>query len=98
MSTDAPRLAHSAQVVCTRLSEDEAVLLDLDTQRYYTLNETGTAIWDAFAEPATPSEAAAALARAFDVSPDEALGHVEAFAATLRADGLLRRVEPTGER
>ena len=32
---------HHSQVVATELDPAEAVLLHLDNQRYYTLNETG---------------------------------------------------------
>ena len=36
---------HHSQVVATELDPAEAVLLHLDNQRYYTLNETGWFIW-----------------------------------------------------
>ncbi len=35
----------NSQVVSTELDPTEAVLLHLDNQRYYTLNETGWSIW-----------------------------------------------------
>ena len=33
-------------VIATTLEDSESVLLDVKTRRYYSLNETGTRIWE----------------------------------------------------
>jgi Coenzyme PQQ synthesis protein D (PqqD) len=78
------------QVLFTRLSEEEAVLLSLPAARYYTLNETGGVVWEALRDGATPAEVARALESEFDVGPAEALAHARAFVAELLGEGLVR--------
>lgn len=83
-------LAQHADVVFTRLSESEAVLLHLGTQRYYTLNGSAIAIWEAFETPATLEAAARRLTERFEIDEAEAAQSVLAFTIELRSDGLLR--------
>ena len=54
---------------------------DLDS--VYTLNEVGTAIWNAMAEPIALADLSATVAREYDVTPDQAERDVEAFLADL---------------
>ncbi len=61
-------------VLFTDLEDGTSVLLHLDSKFYYTLNESGTAIWRALMEQegATAGELAHALAPAsFEVDPSE---------------------------
>lgn len=83
-------IATSPDVVFTRLDDAQGVLLHLRTQRYYSLNETGAAIWELLAEPMSAAEVAAALCARFEVEEDAALGYVQQFVAQLREDGLVQ--------
>jgi len=76
--------------VFTRLADDEAVLLHLVTQRYYSLNETAITIWEQLASPRTVPEVAGALCEAYEVDEPTARALVERFVAELGRDGLVR--------
>lgn len=58
----------SSEAACAVL-DDGAVILNLRTRRYYSLNETGAAIW-AMLERTMPVEAIAAeLVTAYEIDP-----------------------------
>lgn len=84
-----PLYVHHPEVVATLLPGDEVVLLRLDTQQYVSLNETGGAIWDAFAAPASVQAAADALVAAYDVDAQTAQDSVRQVVDQLCTDGLL---------
>ena len=60
------------EVVHTELKNGEAVLLHLDTQAYYSLNETGSRIWQLISEGQTLEEMGQALEAQYEVSFDRA--------------------------
>ena len=88
--TDA-HYAPTSAVVFTQLDDGEAVLLDLQTKQYYTLNETGSQIWDHFKENRSLDEIAAALTETFDVGAEAAKEHVVAFLEELHHEGLVQK-------
>ena len=45
MITDKTRFEKTADVVATDFEGQDAVVLNLATKKYYTLNETAAAIW-----------------------------------------------------
>ncbi len=75
-------------VVATTL-DNESVLLDLKTRQYYSLNETGTRIWEHVADGAGLSEIAARLEKEYDVTVQEAREHVEALLTELMYEDLV---------
>ena len=81
---------HSA-VVSTTIDEDESVLLHLERQQYYSLNETGSHIWRLLTEGRDASAIADAMTKKWTVSFDEARRTVRAFLGELREEGLVRR-------
>ena len=50
--------------------EDEAVLLNLKSERYFGLNRTGTAMWTALTSAESVEMAYRSLAGRFDVDPE----------------------------
>lgn len=76
-------------VVATTLDEAESVLLDLHTRRYYTLNETGTRIWQLLGEGCTVSGIADILTAEYDVTLEEAQNHISTLVSDLEEDGLI---------
>jgi hypothetical protein len=66
---------HARSSVITTTVDDGLVLLDLDSERYYSFNETAADMWQALQAHPTVEAAANELLAAYDV--DE---------ATLRAD------------
>ena len=83
-------------VVYTRLDEHEAVLLHLETQRYFSLNETGVVIWDLLAASPTLDEVAAALAQTYEAEHEILVASVQRFLDELERDGLVREAGATG--
>jgi hypothetical protein len=57
--------------VLSRVVGDETVILNLKTELYLGLNDTGTTIWTALAGARTIQEAFDQVVQEFDVSGDE---------------------------
>lgn len=79
-------------VVYTKIDEHEAVLLHLETQRYFSLNETGVVIWELLAASPTLDEVAATLARTYETEQEVLVASVQRFLDELEHDGLVREV------
>lgn len=76
-------------VVFTPLANDEAMLLHIGTQTYFSLNETGSFIWKRM-EQGTPLDAIADELRAeYDVTAEEARQSVEDLARELSEAALV---------
>lgn len=86
------RYKPNPNVVATTLEDAESVLLDLNSRRYYTLNETGTRIWQLLSDGRPTSEIAGVLTTEFDVTEEEAREHVHALVSDLQVDGLIEEV------
>ena len=69
--------------------EGEAVLLDLDTKRYYRLNATGARIWKALEQGLEPQQIVDALVAEFEVDEATARSEVDRALSDLRARGLV---------
>lgn len=76
-------------VTFTELDDAESVLLHLKTRRYFSLNETGTFIWQQIRQGKDVDEIAALLEQTYALDADEALQHVKTFLDRLVQDGLL---------
>ena len=73
---------------------DEAVILDLETAEYLTLNPTGAVLWDSLASgPATIADLVERLVSEFEVSPDAATTDVEGFVAVCMERNLLQTAD-----
>lgn len=83
-------------VAYTRLDECEAVLLHLESQHYFSLNETGVAIWDLLSEPRSLAEIVEALAETYEADRETMAALVARFVGDLRRDGLVREVSAAG--
>ena len=88
MLTKDTKAAPDPNVVLTKLQNGETVLLHLGTQTYFTLNETGTKIWQLMSEGSTLGEIAQTLQDQYDVNPDQARQSVFDLTAVL-ADAKL---------
>jgi hypothetical protein len=72
--------------------EGEAVLLNLETGRYYSLNAVGARIWKLLAAGHSPPSITQQLVAAYEVSPEQAAGDVDRLLADLRAHQLVEVV------
>ncbi len=68
--------------------EGEAVLLDLDSSYYFSLNETGTHIWRSIELGQTEADIVDSIVAQWDVTRDEAARTVAEFMDMLEKEGL----------
>jgi hypothetical protein len=72
------RFRRHASAVSTEL-DNEVVALQLDTKKYYTLNESAMVIWRGLSEPATEDDLVDAITREFAIEPVAARPEVTAL-------------------
>lgn len=82
-------LRPSEHVIFTDLDGAEGVLVDLNTRRYYQLNETASLIWRHLATGTPVEEIAAEMTRVYDVTLEHARASVDAAVARFSAYQLL---------
>lgn len=85
------KIKPSPSVVFTDLEDGSAVLLDLNSKFYYSLNDTGRLVWQVFdGEPSVFVESLVnRIVEEYDVSEDEARRDVEEFIVNLSKEGLV---------
>lgn len=69
--------------------EGEAVIVDLKSNLYFTLNATGTLVWETLERGAPLREAVARLQEHFEVTEAQARADVESLAKELLSSGLI---------
>jgi len=72
-----------------RRIDDEAVVLDLRTSVYYSLNDTAAFVWERVGEGLNAEQIAQRLVEEFDPSPESALRDVEELLRDLRKNELI---------
>jgi hypothetical protein len=77
-------------VVCTEFNNGEGVLVDLNTKRYYQLNETATIVWQAVERGHSVDQIAAELESIYEVSREHASANVNRIISEFRIQKLLR--------
>lgn len=82
--------APHGHVVFTEFEGDEGVLVDLNSKRYYTLNETATLVWRALEKGQSKAEIVSQMTAAYDVTPERAAASVDALVSSLQSHHLLR--------
>lgn len=80
------------EVITTVLDNEETVLLHLHTQQYYTLNETGTRIWEALAQAEELSQIGQALEERYELTLPQAYQHVLDLVTLLVQEQLVQVV------
>lgn len=68
---------------------DGAVLLNLRTKRYFSLNETGTRVWELLLEGRTEEEIVRTMTQEFDVAEGAARRETAEVIAALRDNQLI---------
>jgi hypothetical protein len=85
--------ALNAEVAVAKVIDGEAIVINVVTGRYYSLEGSAAVAWEALAAGATAAEAAQALAAAFDVEAAAVEGDAERLAEELRDEDLLVLVD-----
>ncbi|MEF8866388.1 MAG: PqqD family protein [Salinibacter sp.] len=86
-----PRYRPNSDVVSTEVDEDESVLLSLETQQYYSLNETGSRIWELLSAGHDAEDIASAITEEWATTHEEALDYVQSFLRELSEAGLVEK-------
>ncbi|HEY8205482.1 MAG TPA: PqqD family protein [Pyrinomonadaceae bacterium] len=76
-------------IVFTDFDGVEGILVDLNTKKYYQLNETAMLIWKGLDKGLAPDGIAADIATQYEVTPEEALQNVERALAEFAAYKLV---------
>ena len=77
-------------VVFTEFDAGEGILVDLNTKKYFQLNETGTLVWRGLEQRQTLEEIVGRITDAYDVTPEHAAESVRRLLESLRAFKLVR--------
>ena len=78
------------QIVSTLFDDGDGVLVDLNTKRYYQLNESAMMVWNALEKGHAIPEIVSEITFTFEVSPEHAVESVERILRDFEANNLLR--------
>jgi hypothetical protein len=87
---DSVELVPYDHVVFTEFEGGEGVLVDLDTKKYFQLNETAMFIWRRLEKGLGVAEIAGELAEEYDVTPEHAAKSVRKLLGNLRSFKLVQ--------
>lgn len=73
-----------------RRVDDEVVVLDLRSSRYFSLNGSGALLWETLVDGADEDELAAVLVRTYDIDRDRAEQDTGAFLDDCVERGIVR--------
>lgn len=73
--------------------EDEGIVLQLDTRRYFTVNQSGFLILEALREPKTADELVAVLQAEYVVDAEHARASIVRFLTSCQGSELIVRVD-----
>jgi len=79
-----------AETVFAQEVDGEMVLLDMESENYFGLDEVGTAIWQAMQDKETLKEVFDVLLEQYDVGADMLKNDLSAFVGQLSESGLLK--------
>ncbi|HEX7809693.1 MAG TPA: PqqD family protein [Thermoanaerobaculia bacterium] len=78
-----------SHIVVTEFDGGESVLVDLNTKRYYQLNETATLIWRAMTDGRSKDDIVGSLTSVYDVTAEDAAKSVDQVVEHLKAHRLV---------
>lgn len=78
--------------IVSRSVQGDEVVLDLESGTYFSLNPTGTFVWERLKKGAALADISRDLSGEFDVTPDKAARDILKLAESLAARGLVETV------
>jgi len=81
------------QIVSTLFDDGDGVLVDLNSRRYYQLNESAMMVWTGLEKGHAVPEIVSEMTSTFSVSPEHAVKSVEKILRDFQANNLLQ-VQP----
>ena len=85
----APNLTTGKNIVVTDFDGGEGILVDLNTKRYYQLNETAMLVWRGLEQGKSIGEIAADFTSAYEVEPERATTSVQRLVDSLQTYKLV---------
>lgn len=76
----------------------ELVLLDLESSRYFALDQVGTSMWMELAEHGSPRRTKEAMMRLYEVEPEQLEQDLLGLLKQLMREGLVRIEDETPEK
>jgi hypothetical protein len=90
MSSTPGRFRSSPDALATRVG-DEIVLVDLKTDKIYSLNRTAARIWELMCADCDRAEVERRMLEEFDVARGELAEAIDELVTSMTQDGLLSR-------
>ena len=90
MSSMAVRFRSSPDAVATRVG-DEVVVVDLKTDKIYSLNRTAARIWELVCADCDRVEVERRMLEEFDVTPSQLAEAIDELVISMMQNGLLLR-------
>ena len=81
--------APPGHVVFTEFEGDEGVLVDLNSKRYYQLNETAMLVWRCLERGLSAAEIVGEMTEHYEVSPEHAAGSLSKLLHSLQTHKLV---------
>ncbi len=94
MSVDFNLRVSTPSHVLTRPLDDELVLLNLDNENYYGLDEVSARMWEVLSASPSVEVGVAQLLTEYDVEPDRLRADVQALLSDLVDNGLIELKGP----
>ncbi len=88
---DSPMQDVYEHIVFTDFDGGDGVLVDLNTKKYYQLNETAALVWRGLERGRTNEEIVKELTAAYDVTPEHAAASLEKLLRGFYSHKLIRR-------
>ena len=88
MISETSKVAVSKSQISTDLG-GEAVILTLDSGRYFSLNDVGSRVWDLIQEPMSVSDICDAILEEYEVDPTRCMRDIFAILESLASEGLV---------
>ena len=95
-NSDTQRWKKSSDII-EREIDGEAVLLDLKSGVYYSLNRIGTEIWEMLSAGASEDQLVETLISTYEVSAEQAKCDLEELLTDLSEEGLITRDTESGQ-
>ena len=89
MTLTATDVLHRSPNAAHQTVGEEAILIDLNSGTYYSLNDTGTMFWELIDGQRTIADCAAHIAGEYDVEAEVVAGDLLELAAEFKAEGLV---------
>jgi hypothetical protein len=89
MLSEDRQLRPNQQEIAASILDGEAVMINLSTGMYYSMDQVGASVWELIAGGRTPAEIAGSISRRYDVSLVQARDEIYNLIEQLLAEGLV---------